>query len=134
MLYPYLKGGDAVFTRSGPNSLTLVAPIRSLRNSSVYTGLLSVIISNMKLGTVPQTLAAQQAALQCSHRSEQGIKYQLLPISVPDKAPKTGNQSIHAFALEDGGEMNHSNTCKNFFFFFFLIISLTRPFLPERLE
>lgn len=101
---------------------TLVAPIRSHRISSVYTGLLSVIISNMKLGTAltGQTLAAQQAALQCSQRSEQGIKYQLLPISVPNKAPETGNQSIHAFApLEDGGGTNHSNAGKNFFSFFF---------------
>lgn len=62
----------------------------------------------MKLSTglTGQTLAAQQAALQRSQQSEQGIKYQLLPISVSDKAPKMRNHSIHNFA------------CKTFFFFF----------------
>lgn len=98
---------------------TLVGPTRSHRISSVYTGLLSVVINNMKSGTVltGQTPAAQQAALQCSQHSVQGIKYQLLPISAPDKAPKVRNHSISNSALEDGGGMNHSNTHKNFFFF-----------------
>lgn len=97
---------------------TLVAPIRSHRISSQYIGLLTVTINNMKLGTglTGQTLAAQQADLQCSQQSEQGIKYQLLPISVPDKAPKIRNHTIHNFALEDGGGMKHSNACKTFFF------------------
>lgn len=63
----------------------------------------------MELGSVltGQTLAAQQTALQCSQQSGPGIKYQLLPISVPDKAPKIINHSICNFALEDGGGMNH---------------------------
>lgn len=101
---------------------TLVAPMRSHMISSVYIGLLTVIINNMKLGTrlTGQTLAVQQAALQHSQQPEQGIKHQLLPISVPDKAPKI-TASITACK-------------KGFFFLFFLIISFTWPFLPERLE
>lgn len=134
MLYLFLKGGGAVFTHSAPDSQksTLVAPIRSHRISSVYTGLLSVTINNMKLGNVltGQTLAAQQVALQCSQQSEQGIEYQLLSISAPDKAPKNRKHSIHNFALEDGRRMNHSNAHKTIF----LLISLSWQFLPERPE